>query len=741
MSFTTVVRVGAACALALLAAGAAASDDAAERPKIGLALSGGGSKAGAHLGVLRVLEAHGVPIDYIAGTSAGAIIGGLYAAGLTLTEIENAIGSIDWDDMLRDAPPRAQLPFRRKRDDLNYLVKSRPGFSDGELKLPMGLLQGQKVTQFFRRHLRGVSGVADFDALPIPLRIVATDLANGQAVVIGEGDLALAIRASMSVPVVFAPVKLGGKRLIDGGPANNLPIDVVREMGADIVIAVDITAGYLEDEELDSVVSVSDQLVNFLTRQNVDAQLKTLGERDVLIRPAVDDLAMFQFDKLLASIEPGEVAARAFESTWESLSSPQRGPARRARKAAREDTTLAFVEIDNRSEIGTQTIRNLLGFEAGDPIELGRIEDGLNNVYGLDVFQQIDYQLVERNGRTGVRVAVLPKPWGPDYLQFGLRLSDDFSTSSDFDIGIAYLQTAVNSLGGEWRIQLDIGDRQGLSANWFQPLNHHNRWFVDVTTRFQRRDFRFFDETDALAELRIEGTGFGAAIGTEIGNVGEVRAGWRRFTGDADVQVGVLELAEDDIDIGEFFVAASYDQLDNANFPRRGLSAGLAATWSRDFVGAEQSFEQVIGSTLKAFTWGEYTLLASVEAASTLNEGAPVESQFLLGGLGRLSGHPPGRFIGQHYGLASLTAYRRLPASRWLPSYTGFSLEVGNVWQEWDEIDLNGDALRLAGAVYAGADTFIGPVYLAWGMAEAGEQTVYLYLGNPFTTRGVRPLD
>ncbi len=240
---------------------------ASERPKISLALSGGGSKAGAHIGVLRELEAQRVPIDYIAGTSAGAIVGGLYASGLSPDEIEVAVRQIDWLDIVRDAPPREDLPIRRKRDDLNYLVKARPGFNDGRIDLPMGLVQGQKITHFFRRTLNRGSGLASFDNLSIPLRLVATDLETGQAVILDSGDLALAMRASMSIPIAFAPVTIDGQRLIDGGAANNLPVDVVHEMGADVVIAVDITAPLRSSEDLQPVLSVTDQLTNFLTRQ------------------------------------------------------------------------------------------------------------------------------------------------------------------------------------------------------------------------------------------------------------------------------------------------------------------------------------------------------------------------------------------------------------------------------------------------------------------------------------------
>ena len=282
-----------------------------ERPKIGLALSGGGSKAGAHIGVLKVLEANNIPIDYVAGTSAGAIIGGLYAAGLSAEEVEQAVGSIDWADILQDSPPRRDLPFRRKRDDLSYLVKYRPGYSDGELKLPLGLVQGQKVTNFFRRHVDRAAEAQDFDLLPIPLRVVATDLESGEAVVLGDGDLPLAIRASMAIPVFFSPVLIDGRQLVDGGPSDNLPIDVVRDMGADIVIAVDITAPLLKSDQIDSVLTVADQLTNMLTQRTVREQVATLTEKDVLIRPDLSGIGGLDFDRTLEAVAPGMLAAEA----------------------------------------------------------------------------------------------------------------------------------------------------------------------------------------------------------------------------------------------------------------------------------------------------------------------------------------------------------------------------------------------------------------------------------------------
>lgn len=715
----------------------------AGRPKVGLALSGGGSKAGAHIGVLRVLEANRIPVDYIAGTSAGAIVGGLYAAGLSPDEIEQAIGGIDWADMLDDRPQRQELPFRRKRDDLNYLVKYRPGYSDGGIKLPLGLVEGQKVSGFFRRQLEGLNPSRNFDALPIPLRVVATDLETGQPVIIGSGDLSTAIRASMAIPVFFSPVELDGRRLVDGGPANNLPIDVVREMGADIVIAVDITAPLLSGSQLDSVLAVADQMTTVLTQRTVAERVATLGENDVLLRPDLSGMGGMDFERTLEAIEPGQSAAVAVRD--ELLRYAVDAAAYREYESGHRQknnvTTvkIGFVDINNHSKISSGIIRNGLGFRVGDTLDKQAIERGIASVYAYDLFERIDYQVAERNGETGISIEVVPKSWGPSYLQFGLQLSEDFSTGSDFNIGIAYLRTAANSLGGEWRAQLDIGEFQGLSLNWFQPVSQRNRFFVEADAFLQRRYFRFYEDSSALADLSVEGLGGRLAAGTEIGVSGEIRAGWNRFTGDASVVVGEFDLTDDRVDIGEYFASVAYDRIDNANFPRHGISAAIGTAWSRQSAGAGSDFEQVTASLLAANSWNDYSVLGSLQAGTTLDDNAPLQSQFLLGGLGRLSGFPTNRFFGQHFVLANVTAYKRLNQNVWLPTYAGVSVETGNVWDDRDSV--SGNDLRFAGAIYAGADSPLGPLYLAWGLAEGGENTVYLYLGSPFINAGSRPFD
>ena len=713
------------------------------RPTVGLALSGGGTKAGAHIGVLRVLEDNRIPVDYIAGTSAGAIIGSLYAAGLSPDEIEAAVAGIDWEDMLEDAPPRRDLPFRRKLDDLNYLVKSRPGYNDGKVELPMGLVQGQKVVVFLRQQYGAYADTRDFDALPIPLRVVTTDLVSGDGVVLGSGDLARAVRASLSLPVFFAPVEIDGQQLIDGGPANNLPVSVVREMGADVVIAVDITAPLLAEDELDSVLSVADQMTNILIQRTVQEQVALLGNDDILIRPDLEGIGGLDFSKTLEPIGAGEEAARTVETALSRLAMGEQEyrdyAMARTRRPAVAAETIRFVVINNNSSIGIDTIESRLGIKAGDALDEDEIRRGIASVYGLDLFELIQYRIEHLESGAGVIIDIVPKPWGPNYLQFGLELAQDFSQGSDFNLGIAYLQTGVNSLGGERRVQLDVGERTGLSMDWYQPVSHRSDWFVEAEALAAQRNFRLFDNNNALADIRIEGFGGTLSGGADIGHYGEIRAGWNRFTGDANVIVGDVLVPDDSVEIGEYFTTLRYDRIDNPNFPREGAYASLGGFWSRKSVGADTDFEQIAGSFFLARSWGNNSIIGRIEGGTTLDDDAPLQSQFLLGGLGRLSGYPAARFVGQHYALATITAYHRLISNLWVPVYAGMSVEAGNVWNNSSKVS-SGD-LRFAGALYAGADTPLGPLYLAWGLAQGGEDSVYLYLGNPFVAEGARPLD
>src|ERR1700720_3048743 len=290
------------------------------RPRICVVLSGGGARGIAHIGVLKVLEDLKIPIDCIAGTSMGAIVGGLYASGMTAFDIDATMRSLDWQEAFRDAPPRRDLAFRRKQDDRNFLVRLPLGLKHGQILLPKGFIQGQKLQETLRQLTLPFSNSTDFDLLPTPFRAVATDLETGNAVLMEKGDLAIAMRASMSAPGVFAPVELNGRLLVDGGLAENLPINVARAMHADILIVSDVSFPLQPRAVLDSALSISNQMLAILVRKDSDRQRASLTAQDVLIEPALGPASSTDFTAVNSTVAAGENAARAMLARFDPLS-------------------------------------------------------------------------------------------------------------------------------------------------------------------------------------------------------------------------------------------------------------------------------------------------------------------------------------------------------------------------------------------------------------------------------------
>src|SRR5262245_28862765 len=366
---------------------AAADEAAAPRPKIGLALSGGGARGAAHVGVLRVLEEQHIPVDYIAGTSMGAVIGGLYAAGVSVDVLEHMLSEVDWTDQSNDRIRREDRSFRRKRDDDLYLVRAAPGISDkGEVRFPTGLVQGQKFDLLLRSFTTAVGQVHDFDQLRIPFRAVAADIVTGEEVALGEGDLATAIRASMAIPAVLSPVEIDGRLLVDGGVAANLPIDVVRKMGADVVIAVDVTTALSSREQLTSVLAIADQLTTLLTRRNSEAQIATLKPKDFYIAPDLTGITYADFSRAHDALDLGERATRAQSSALSALALPDEEYQVYAKARRRERAplpTIDFVRIDNQSRLSDSVLASRLNVKVGEPLDAVSLRKDIDRIYGL----------------------------------------------------------------------------------------------------------------------------------------------------------------------------------------------------------------------------------------------------------------------------------------------------------------------------------------------------------------------
>jgi NTE family protein len=711
------------------------SQKAAQRPKIGLALSGGGARGAAHVGVLRVLEELRIPVDYIAGTSMGSIIAGLYASGMTLDQIEHALVTMDWEHIFDDDPPREELSFRRKRDDDLYLVKAKPGFRDGELKFPAGLIQGQKFDLALRELTLPVSAVKDFDRLTIPFRAVASDIGTGQPVVLGSGDLAKAMRASMAVPGAFAPAHIDGRVLVDGGITNNLPVSVVRDMGADIVIAVDISTPLASPDEVRNVLEITAQLTSIMTRTNTEQQIASLGERDILIVPDLSDISSADFTRAGEAIPAGAAAAEAERTQLSRLSLSE--SVYQAHLAARvlpggDKPIVYFVQIKNDSNLADEVLRERLHIREGEPLDRVQLEKDISNIYGLELFESVDYRVIEQDGETGVVVDARARSWGPDYLQFGLALSSDFGGDSTYNFGVAYLKTAINELGGEVRLGVQLGQDPAISADWYQPLDYDSRYFFEPNISYGASTYTLYtqDGNDKVAEYRVKQTQLELAAGRELSVFGEARLGYRWGTGDVDLNVGSPGLPEGGFDRGSVFGRLSVDRLDNTHFPSKGYTGDIEYELFRDSLGNDQDLDQLKVDLSYFETFGAHTFGLGGRFNTTMDGSGEVQNLFQLGGFLNLSGFNNNALSGRHSAILTGVYYRRFTQLKFLPWYIGGSLELGNVWEDRD--DISADSAIISGSVFLGADTPIGPFYTGYGYAEGGNSSLFLFLGKAF---------
>ena len=705
-----------------------------QRPSIGLALSGGGARGAAHVGVLKELEELRVPIDCIAGTSMGSIIAGLYASGMTPADIQQALADIDWEGVFQDKPERADRTFRRKTDDLLFLVEEKPGVKDGEINIASAMIQGQKFNLALKRLTLPVTDIKDFDQLRIPFRAVATDITTGDQVVLGSGGLAKAMRASMSVPAAFAAIEWEGKLLVDGGVSNNLPISVVRDMGADIVIAVDISTPLLSRKELDSGLDVLAQLSGLLTNRNTEAQLATLTDRDVHIEPDLGDITSADFNRVLETVPIGQNAAQAKRGdlTRIAVSETEYKQYLAEHRVIRERVhTIDFVRIDTNSRVSDETIAAHLDIAPGEPLDLDKLEAGIGHVYGMDIFEGVYYNVVQENGKTGIEVRAREKSWGTDSIQVGLELSADLDGDSFFNIGGAYTKIPLNSLNGEWRTLVRLGEEPALVTEIYQPLDPAERWFLSGGVVIESISSRLFEGDDAIADYNVDRYGIRLGGGYNFDTWGRLQLAWERFAGDADVTVGDPSRGFD-FDQGELHLSGLVDTLDNVHFPRHGEFGLVSWVASRDEFGADEDFNQYRFRLGSARSWGDHTVLGGARYDTTPDDDAPVQNLFTLGGFQRLSGFQQRELSGQHAALLK-GGYMYRMTDKIVPTYVGASLELGNTWQDSSDIEFNNTLL--AGSLFIGADTALGPVYVAFGHAEGGNNAFYLFLGQPWFGR------
>ena len=696
-----------------------------------------------HIGVLKVINELRIPVDYVAATSMGSIVGGLYASGMSPEEMQQIVTTMDWPSMFSDSPPRRDLDYRDKQREMRYPLPLEFGFRDGEFRGFKGALSGSNLELFLHNLTANADGVTKLDLLPIPFRAVSTDMVSGHPYVFTDGPLYEAMRASMSIPGVFSPIESRGHLLGDGGLVDNLPVDVVREMGAEVVIAVNIGTPLMNRDQLSSIIGLTGQMINILTEQNVRAQIASLGPADILISPDLGDLSAIDFDKSAQFIAKGEETARQTSDRLTKLAVTE--PEYAAYLAARPKLidapppVIDFVRVTGTEYANPKVLEAILDVPLGKPLDTAHLEAGIERLNGTSEYERIDYRMVDEQGEHGVVVDVQEKSMGPNYLRFGVLYATDFQGESTAALLLGHRRVWVDSLGAEWRNELSLGRLASVSTELYQPLDIDRTAFVSAYAYARNVPRYLFAGEARIAEYSVQTNSIGVDFGVPLGTSGEIRVGpvYTYFRGNPVVAGTAFQVARE-TDVGGR-VLARWDTFDQPFFAQRGVRGSLDVFYGRRTQNIGESPDITIdhlaradASALAAFRITKDDFVNVGLRAGALNRDDPsIVDPFLLGGLFNLSGLREGQLAGSYLGLGRAIFYHRLMTIPVIGGgiYAGGSLEAGNAWQQRDNVSIKD--LTKAGSIFLAADTFLGPIYFAYGRATGNQSSFYLFIGRP----------
>ena len=711
------------------------AENPGSRPRVALVLSGGGARGFAHIGVLKVLDELHVPVDVVVGTSVGAVVGGLHATGMRYDDLVEAFRAQDWNALFRDGPDRKEVRLRQKRDDRELTLPFEVGISEKGLRLPTGIIAGAKLTNLLDVLTWPAMVVQDFDSLPIPFRAVATDVATGEAVVLERGRLSTAMRASMAVPAVFAPVSIDGRTLIDGGVVENLPLRVAREMGADVAIVVNLTTGLEDVSEAQTILSISQRVLTIFTMRSTQEQLRTLRAQDVLITPQLQRFSPSSFDRLEDGLRLGEEAARAAADSLRAFAVPaaeyQRIVEERAAGWRDADVFVPdFVRIDTtRTELAPEVILGTTSLRPHEPIATRQLADEATAILGYGGFDRVGIEIREEDGMRGVILRPEDKPWGPGLLRAGLTLFDRQRGDAGWEFVLNYAHLRFDPHGAQVRASIRLGSTQGANVEWYKPLDARERWFAALRTDAVRRDIVLPADTGAGANVEFAELGFSAVAGMRLGTWGQFNAGIVR---------GILRVERpalpgggtvERIDVAGFLAQLEIDRLDRIAFPRSGELFLADARVARRFLGGEQSFDRISADAIAFRTISRSTIGLGAFIGTGLGGTLPTTQRFTLGGLFRLTGVQPSAVQGSYAGLGRMI-YRYRLSDGDAGIHLGGSVEAGGAWDTLESVHF-GD-VRLSASAFLGVDTPLGPLHFAYGFTRGVDPGWSLRFGPVF---------
>jgi NTE family protein len=717
--------------LAALAYGMGWSQQLNPRPRIGVALQGGGAKGMAHIGVLQWFEEHRIPIDYIAGTSMGGLVGGLYATGYSPTEIQRIVEGIDWDYVLSGQTPYRDLAFRRKEDLRSFPNALELGLKQG-LQPPGGLNSGQPVKLIIDRYVLPYSDAGSFDKLPVPFRCVATDLVSGKAVVFQNGSLATALRATMSIPGVFSPVKEDGKILADGGLLNNLPTDVAKQMGADVVIGVHLTTGPVAPKNLSSMFQVAAGSSDVMIDANV---LRGMEQADILLTVNLAGYSTLDFSRVQKIIPKGYEAAESRHNVLArfSLSDEEWKAYLAQRQSRRVNKTPVpeFLEVEGTSPNLAKEIQEQLSPFVGKPIDTSSLEEQLTRQVGLGRFNSLGYSLIDRDDRQGLLINVEEKDYAPPWIKPGFTIDGSDPNNVQFTLGARLTFLDVGGYRSEMRTDFSFGATYAFRTEYYHPFTNTSRWFIAPEGNASRSPINLYAKDTFLAQYKLNRVGGGLDVGYAINRFSELRLGYQVGYLKASRWVGSPLLPSVSGRTGLTRIRYAMDRLDNPVVPRQGMALLVEGGWMDANPGAKGGFPSAQVEFEAFHRISNPASLYGIAAGGTTfgydQVGLP---RFSLGSPSRLAAYGVNQFLTNQYFYFRAGYLHRLGE---MPAFLGSGLYFDGHFEVGKPYGLpNAPSLPMDGVIGVVMETILGPILIGGSIGESGNQKWFFQLGRVF---------
>ena len=659
------------------------------RPRIGLVLSGGSALGLSHVGVLQWMEEHRIPVTFVGGTSMGGLVGGLFATGHDSAEMKAFVRSIDWGDVLSPAPPYHDVAFRRKEDFREFPNKLQLGLRHG-VQLPPSISSGQEVGLVLSQFAAPYSEYRSFDDLPTPFRCVATNLVNGEQVVFKQGSLSTALRATMSLPAVFAPVRVDNMILADGGMLNNLPVDVVKGMGADLIIAVALVDAEAKQESLQSMMGVAKRSIAVMIDAN---ERRSMAQADLLVVPDLTGLQSSDFHKFEEMEKRGYEAAekkKAFLSTL-SVSEEEYAQwvAERQRKRLPKTITPTFVKVTGvQGAIEESLQAHLVERHNSQPVDAKKIDDSLTEIAGLGPYQSATYSFVKKDGADGLRVDIQPKTFAPPLMDTGINIEGSQTGNIRFGMGARLTYFNLGAPNSELRTDVTVGLTNSIGTEYYRRLGF-SRWFVAPQGYYSRRQEDVYTADRVTSTLRVREFGIGSDFGLAVSRYQELRVGYQYAHLDPTLSTGEyipgLSEAAAGFQVARFRWA--YDGQDSNIVPRHGIRSTLDARWNFGTPSAITQFGVLEERLTAASSFGPRYSMVTGLAGGTIVGPRSYLPPFALGGPGNLSALGRGQLRGDRYYLGNVQGLRAFSTDRssfMHRVYFDLGVEMGNAFSDSD---------------------------------------------------------